>query len=83
MYRFLIFAPFLLQLRMFYQICKHHIDYSYIYDQVMLIKCLNNIIYLFDSYMWLLMWLHEIIYARHFLHGLQLCLDDTWFKACM
>ena len=56
----------LFQSRMFYRICKHHIETSYFNDLTMLHKCLNNIIYLSDTYMWLPNLIYESIYARHF-----------------
>ena len=34
-----------MQLGVFNRICKHHIEASYFNDQIMLLKCLNNIIY--------------------------------------
>ena len=67
----------LFQLRVFYRICKHHIETSYFNDQIMLIKYLNNIIYLSDTYMWSLNLIHGFIYARHFLHCLHLSMDET------
>ena len=41
-------------------------DTSYFNDQIMLLKCLNNIIYLSETYVCLLSLMHDVIYARHF-----------------
>ena len=53
------------QLRVFNRICKHHIETSYFHDHIMLLKCLNKIIYLSDTYLCLLNLGHDINNARH------------------
>ena len=49
-------------------------------DEIMFLKCINNIIYLSDTFMCLLIFIHEMQYS--FPHCLQLNLDETWYKAC-
>ena len=42
------------------------IENAYFSHQIMFLKCLNKIIYLSDTYMCLLILIHEMMYARHF-----------------
>ena len=42
------------------------IENAYFNDQIMFLKCLNDISYLSDYYMCLLILIHEMIYARYY-----------------